>query len=109
MDDICRTWGVNKSQGGIIQSMYGDYLVQSLNIQEIQSMEVGFSDYETVTGTAKEWIISRRMAISNGETEHIPGAISGGNLWLLPNDTGKPSGRPGEWYKKGGALVDQTD
>ena len=72
-------------------------------------MEVKFSDYKTVTETSKEWNISRRMVIRYCETGRIPGAVKGGNLWLLPTDTEKPRDRRGDRHGKGGAENEKKE
>ena len=53
-------------------------------------MEIKFTDYKTITETAEEWNISRRMVIRYCETERISGAIKAAGRWLLPRDTVKP-------------------
>jgi hypothetical protein len=57
----------------------------------VRQMEVRFSDYKTITETAEEWGICRRMVIRYCEQKRIPGAIKGGNLWLIPKDAVKPA------------------
>jgi hypothetical protein len=59
----------------------------------VHCMEIKFTDYKTVTETAAEWGISRRMVIRYCEHGRIPGAMKGGNLWLLPRDAEKPPDR----------------
>ena len=72
-------------------------------------MEIQFSDYKTITETAKEWNISRRMVIRYCEMGRIPGAIKGGNLWLLPKNTEKPRDTRGDWLRKRGSMSEEKE
>jgi hypothetical protein len=53
-------------------------------------VENKFSDYKTISDTAIEWNIHKRMVLRYCATGRIPGAMKVEGIWLIPRDATKP-------------------